>query len=98
MLPTILFLATLTGFLCELLRYIVLPTLAYPVYLVHLFAVFVFLALLPHSKLAHAAYYVVASVRRRYTTRRAPVGEPSLSSLQPSSIGPLRSDLSAETS
>jgi quinone-modifying oxidoreductase, subunit QmoC len=50
----------LTGIANEVLRYAVVPTLAYPVFVVHLVLVFVMIVLLPYTKLAHAVLRTVA--------------------------------------
>jgi len=56
----ILLLTTLTGFLCQWLRLAALPTVAYPMYYVHLLFIFFILVYIPYSKFAHLVYRTVA--------------------------------------
>ncbi|MBF0513518.1 MAG: quinone-interacting membrane-bound oxidoreductase complex subunit QmoC [Desulfovibrionaceae bacterium] len=59
----------LTGAFSELLRLAGIPTLAYPVYYLHLVAVFMLFAYLPWSKLGHLVYRTTALVYARYSGR-----------------------------
>jgi quinone-modifying oxidoreductase subunit QmoC len=63
LLPTNLLAASVTGVATELLRYLNQPALAYPAYFLHLLTVFVLLASLPYSKLAHVVYRTVAAAQ-----------------------------------
>jgi quinone-modifying oxidoreductase subunit QmoC len=57
---SILLLTTLTGFLCEMLRLVAAPRLAYPTYVVHLALIFFLLVYIPYSKFAHLVYRTTA--------------------------------------
>jgi quinone-modifying oxidoreductase subunit QmoC len=57
---SILLLTTLTGFLCEMLRLVAAPGLAYPAYVVHLALIFFLLVYIPYSKFAHLVYRTTA--------------------------------------
>jgi quinone-modifying oxidoreductase, subunit QmoC len=59
----------LTGIFSELLRWANIATLAYPVYFLHLVAVFMLFAYLPWSKLGHLVYRTTALVYARYSGR-----------------------------
>lgn len=59
----------LTGVFSELLRLAGVANLAYPVYFLHLVAVWMLFAYLPWSKLGHLVYRTVALVYARYTGR-----------------------------
>jgi quinone-modifying oxidoreductase subunit QmoC len=59
----------LTGLFTELLRLAGVATLAYPMYYVHLIAVWMLFAYLPWSKLGHLVYRTVALVYARRTGR-----------------------------
>jgi quinone-modifying oxidoreductase subunit QmoC len=61
-----LLLVGITGVLCEMFRYWNVPLAAYPGYFLHLVLVFVLLASLPYSKLAHVCYRIVALTSRQY--------------------------------
>ncbi|MDA3789759.1 MAG: quinone-interacting membrane-bound oxidoreductase complex subunit QmoC [Desulfobacula sp.] len=50
----------LTGMMTQLARLIDIPTLAYPVYFIHLILAFNLIAFVPYSKLAHVVYRTVA--------------------------------------
>jgi quinone-modifying oxidoreductase subunit QmoC len=58
-----------TGFLSQLTRLIHLPTIAYPMYFVHLVLVFCLFAYLPFSKLAHLVYRTLAMAYSHYSGR-----------------------------
>ncbi len=58
-----------TGVFSELLRLAGVANLAYPVYFLHLVAVWMLFAYLPWSKLGHLVYRTVALVYARYTGR-----------------------------
>jgi quinone-modifying oxidoreductase subunit QmoC len=58
-----------TGAFSELLRLAGVANLAYPVYFLHLVAVWMLFAYLPWSKLGHLVYRTVALVYARYTGR-----------------------------
>ncbi len=80
-----LLLAGITGVSCEVLRYVNVPLLAYPVYFLHLLCVFALLVSLPYSKLAHVCYRTVALTSREYDALLAaepaadiPAGRPLL--------------------
>ena len=57
---TIIWTVFLTGIGCMLLRWVNFAVLAYPMYYVHLVAVFMLFAYLPWSKLGHLVYRTVA--------------------------------------
>ncbi len=59
-----LLLTALSGLASELLRIAALERAAYIVYFIHLTTVFLFLALMPYTKLAHAVYRFAAEVLR----------------------------------
>jgi len=59
----------LTGIFSELLRLAGIATLAYPVYYLHLVAVFMLFAYLPWSKLGHLVYRTTALVYARHSGR-----------------------------
>lgn len=56
----VILLLAVTGFVAQLLRFLDVPALAYPVYFLHLVFVFYIIAYLPYSKLAHIVYRTVA--------------------------------------
>ena len=60
----------ITGTLSELLRLANVPGLAYPVYYLHLISVFMMIAYLPWSKLAHLVYRTVALAYARQVGRK----------------------------
>jgi quinone-modifying oxidoreductase subunit QmoC len=60
-----IWLITLTGIGAEILRLANIPTLAYPVYYVHLVSVFMLIAYVPWSKLGHLVYRTAALVYAR---------------------------------
>lgn len=59
----------LTGIFSELLRLADVATLAYPMYYLHLVAVWMLFAYLPWSKLGHVVYRTVALIYARYIGR-----------------------------
>ncbi|QJT08795.1 quinone-interacting membrane-bound oxidoreductase complex subunit QmoC [Oceanidesulfovibrio marinus] len=59
----------ITGILSELLRLADAASLAYPIYYVHLVAVFMLIAYLPWSKLGHLVYRTTALIFTRMTGR-----------------------------
>ena len=61
----------LTGILSELSRLAGLKYVAYPVYYLHLVTVFMLIAYLPWSKLAHLVYRTVAMTYANYRGRKA---------------------------
>lgn len=60
---------TLTGVFSQLLRLADVAILAYPMYYLHLVAVWMLFAYLPWSKLGHVVYRTVALIYARYTGR-----------------------------
>ncbi len=60
----------LTGIFSELLRLAQLKYLAYPMYYLHLIAVFMLIAYLPWSKLGHLVYRTAALTYARYMGRK----------------------------
>ncbi len=58
-----------TGTLAEITRIMEIPTLAYPIYLLHLISVFFLFAYAPFSKMAHMVYRTTAMVYARMTGR-----------------------------
>ena len=58
-----------TGILAQVLRLADIALLAYPVYFIHLVAVFFLFAYAPFSKMAHMAYRTTALVFARYSGR-----------------------------
>ncbi|WP_319762883.1 quinone-interacting membrane-bound oxidoreductase complex subunit QmoC [Maridesulfovibrio sp.] len=58
-----------TGVMCELLRLLGVAVLAYPMYYVHLIAVFMMFVYLPWSKLGHLVYRTAALTYARYIGR-----------------------------
>ncbi|RMG05122.1 MAG: heterodisulfide reductase [Nitrospirae bacterium] len=56
----LVFLLAVTGILTELIRLANIPSLAYPMYLVHLTFVFYTIVYFPYSKLAHMGYRTLA--------------------------------------
>jgi quinone-modifying oxidoreductase, subunit QmoC len=59
----------LTGMLSQLLRLVHLPSIAYPMYFIHLVFVFCLFAYLPFGKLAHLVYRTLAMAYARYSGR-----------------------------
>lgn len=59
----------LTGVFCELLRLADVPLGAYPLYFIHLVAVFFLLVYAPYSKLAHLVYRTEAILFSHYSGR-----------------------------
>ena len=55
--------------MCELLRLLGVAILAYPMYYVHLVAVFMMFVYLPWSKLGHLVYRTAALTYARYIGR-----------------------------
>ena len=68
----VIFLATITGFLLQLLRYTASPPVAYSFYLVHLLFVYTFFTYFPFSKLAHLMYRTAALTYANQIDRKAP--------------------------
>ncbi|MFV1951321.1 MAG: quinone-interacting membrane-bound oxidoreductase complex subunit QmoC [Nitrospinota bacterium] len=64
-----IFALVITGFLAELTRLAGIAFLAYPIYFIHLVAVFYIIAYLPYSKLGHLLYRTVAMVYSKYSGR-----------------------------
>lgn len=58
-----------TGVMCEILRLLDVAILAYPMYYVHLVAVFMMFVYLPWSKLGHLVYRTAALTYARYIGR-----------------------------
>jgi len=71
-------LVSVTGMLAEILRYASVALLAYPIYFAHLVLVFVLLAGLAYSKLAHVVYRTVALTARHYGKAVAPIPQIAL--------------------
>jgi quinone-modifying oxidoreductase subunit QmoC len=69
----ILFLTALTGFMSEWLRVGGVREMAYPMYFVHLVAIFFLLVYFPYSKFAHLVYRTVAMVHASDAGRDGPV-------------------------
>jgi quinone-modifying oxidoreductase subunit QmoC len=63
-----LMLASSTGLLAAVMRHWDCALAAYPTYFIHLVSVFILIAGLPYSKLAHAVYRVVAFTAHEYKT------------------------------
>jgi quinone-modifying oxidoreductase subunit QmoC len=62
-----------TGILCEVLREVQIPQIAYPMYLLHLSFVFFLFAYAPFSKMAHMVYRATAMVFARSVNREGGV-------------------------
>jgi quinone-modifying oxidoreductase subunit QmoC len=82
-------LVALTGVASEVFRIDNVRGLAYPVYFVHLVLVFVLLATLPYTKLAHGVYRVMALAGQHYEKLTGP--QPSAGSLTAMHGGPPQS-------
>ncbi len=65
----VIFTIVTTGLLSEILRLMQVPMLAYPVYFVHLVAIFFLFAYAPFSKMAHMVYRTTALVFAKQTGR-----------------------------
>jgi quinone-modifying oxidoreductase subunit QmoC len=65
----LLFSVVLTGIATEALRFADVPSMAYPVYFIHLVVVFGLLIYLPYSRFAHMIYRTVGLVHARCTGR-----------------------------
>ncbi|MEK6673521.1 MAG: quinone-interacting membrane-bound oxidoreductase complex subunit QmoC [Nitrospirota bacterium] len=63
-----------TGILSEVLREAAVPSMAYPMYLLHLSFVFFLFAYAPFSKMAHMVYRATAMVFARATNREGGIG------------------------
>lgn len=70
---TMIWIVASTGMGAQILRLLDIAVLAYPVYFVHLVAVFMLIAYLPWSKLGHLVYRTVALSYAK-TTGRIPMG------------------------
>ncbi|MFO7816114.1 MAG: quinone-interacting membrane-bound oxidoreductase complex subunit QmoC [Thermodesulfobacteriota bacterium] len=68
----VIWVIAVTGILCEILRLAALPALAYPMYYLHLISVFMLIAYLPWSKLAHLVYRTVALAYAHQIGRKGP--------------------------
>jgi len=66
---SVIFAIGISGLLSEILRLADVPSLAYPIYFIHLVFVWVLFATLPFSKLAHILYRTTALVYARHTGR-----------------------------
>ena len=65
----ILFAVVLTGIATMGMRYVNVPSVAYPVYFIHLVVVFALLVYLPYSRFAHMVYRTVALIHTRASGR-----------------------------
>jgi quinone-modifying oxidoreductase subunit QmoC len=65
----VVFTIVVTGILTELLRLLGIALLAYPVYFIHLVAIFFLFAYAPFSKMAHMVYRTTALVFAKSTGR-----------------------------
>ncbi|MGM0646243.1 MAG: quinone-interacting membrane-bound oxidoreductase complex subunit QmoC [Thermodesulfobacteriota bacterium] len=65
----VIWVVTVTGVLCELLRLANVAGLAYPMYYLHLISVFMLIAYLPWSKLGHLVYRTAALTYARHIGR-----------------------------
>lgn len=77
-----LLLVSTTGVLAEICRYAKVGVLAYPIYFLHLVFVFVLLAGLANSKLAHMVYRTIALTAAQYKA----MSEAPAANLEPESV------------
>lgn len=66
----VLLLVAATGFLCQITRIADLPTIAYPMYFVHLVLIFFLLVYSPYTKFAHVYYRPTAMLIARHLQGR----------------------------
>lgn len=68
----VIWVVAVTGYLCQVLRWINVAELAYPMYYVHLISVFMLFAYLPWSKLGHLVYRTAALTYIKQMGRKTP--------------------------